>query len=38
MEVLSKIAIVFSEDDDVAALLKAGTPEEVLDLLGDVNE
>jgi mannitol PTS system EIIA component len=38
MEVLSKIAIVFSEDDDVAALLKAGTPAEVLNLLGDVNE
>lgn len=38
MEVLSKIAIVFSEDDDVAALLEAQTPEAVLELLGDVNE
>ena len=38
MEVLSKIAIVFSEDDDVAALLKAETPEEVLAQLGDINE
>jgi len=37
MEVLSKIAIVFSEDDDVAALLEAETPEKVLELLGDVN-
>lgn len=38
MEVLSKIAIVFSEDDDVAALLKAETPEAVLAQLGDINE
>jgi PTS system mannitol-specific IIA component len=38
MEVLSKIAIVFSEDDDVAALLAAETPEAVLEILGDVNE
>ncbi|MCU1405102.1 MAG: mannitol transporter subunit [Glaciihabitans sp.] len=38
MEVLSKIAIVFSEDDDVAALLAAETPEAVLTILGDVNE
>jgi mannitol PTS system EIIA component len=37
MQVLSKIAIIFSEDDDVAALLAAQTPEEVLELLGDVN-
>ena len=37
MEVLSSIAIVFSEDDDVAKLLAAQTPEEILDLLGDVN-
>ncbi|WP_213813866.1 PTS sugar transporter subunit IIA [Glaciihabitans sp. dw_435] len=37
MEVLSSIAIVFSEDDDVAKLLAAQTPEEVLDLLGDIN-
>jgi PTS system mannitol-specific IIA component len=38
MEVLSKIAIVFSEDDDVEALLKAETPEDVLAQLGDINE
>jgi PTS system mannitol-specific IIA component len=37
MEVLSSIAIVFSEDDDVAKLLAAQTPDEVLELLGDVN-
>ena len=38
MEVLSKIAIVFSEDDDVAKLLAAPTPEAVLEILGDINE
>ena len=37
MEVLSGIAIIFSEDDDVAALLAAETPEAVLEILGDVN-
>jgi PTS system mannitol-specific IIA component len=37
MEVLSSIAVVFSEDDDVAKLLAAETPEEILELLGDVN-
>ncbi len=37
MEVLSTIAMVFSEDDQVAALLAAQSPAEVLDLLGDVN-
>jgi PTS system mannitol-specific IIA component len=37
MEVLSSIAIVFSEDDEVAKLLAAQTPEEVMELLGDVN-
>lgn len=38
MEVLSKIAIIFSEDDQVAELMQAKTPEAVLELLGDVNE
>ena len=38
MEVLSSIAIVFSDEEQVAQLLTAGTPEEVLQLLGDVNE
>jgi PTS system mannitol-specific IIA component len=37
MEVLSSIAIVFSEDDDVAKLLAAETPAEVMEILGDVN-
>ncbi|GAB2463201.1 PTS system mannitol-specific IIA component [Conyzicola lurida] len=37
MEVLSSIAIVFSEDDDVAKLLAAQTPEEIMEILGDVN-
>jgi PTS system mannitol-specific IIA component len=37
MEVLSSIAIVFSDEDEVAKLRAAQTPEEILDLLGDVN-
>jgi mannitol PTS system EIIA component len=37
MDVLSSIAIIFSEDDDVARLLAAQTPEEVFGILGDVN-
>ncbi len=37
MDVLSRIAIIFSEDDQVAELLAAPTPEAVLELLGDVN-
>jgi len=37
MEVLSSIAIVFSEDDEVAKLLAAQTPEEIMEILGDVN-
>ncbi|MCS5721196.1 PTS sugar transporter subunit IIA [Herbiconiux sp. CPCC 203407] len=38
MEILTKIAIVFSDDDEVAKLLAAGTPDEILEILGDVNE
>jgi mannitol PTS system EIIA component len=38
MEVLSKIALIFSDDAQVEALLAAETPQQVLDLLGDVNE
>ncbi|BDI23856.1 PTS sugar transporter subunit IIA [Herbiconiux sp. L3-i23] len=38
LEILSKIALVFSEDDEVAKLLAAKTPEEIQTLLGDVNE
>jgi PTS system mannitol-specific IIA component len=38
MDVLSKIAIIFSEDEHVEQLLSAQTPDDVLALLGDVNE
>lgn len=38
LEILSKIAIVFSEEDDVQKLLDASTADEVYALLGDVNE
>ena len=38
MEILSKIAIIFSEDDEVAKLLAAETPEELYALLSEVNE
>ncbi|THG29730.1 PTS sugar transporter subunit IIA [Naasia lichenicola] len=37
LDILSKIAIVFSDDDEVAKLLAASTAQEVYDLLGDVN-
>ncbi|WP_181057937.1 MULTISPECIES: PTS sugar transporter subunit IIA [unclassified Pseudoclavibacter] len=38
LEILSSVAIVFSDEDNVEALLKAETPEELAQLLGDVNE
>ena len=38
MDVLSSIALIFSDEEQVDRLLVAGTPEEVLELLGDVNE
>jgi PTS system mannitol-specific IIA component len=38
MEILTKIAIVFSDEDEVAKLLAAATPDEVLQILGDVND
>jgi mannitol PTS system EIIA component len=38
MDVLSSIALIFSDEEQVDRLLVAGTPEEVLALLGDVNE
>jgi PTS system mannitol-specific IIA component len=38
MDVLSSIALIFSDEEQVDRLLVAETPEEVLDLLGDVNE
>ena len=36
--ILSKLALAFSDEDDVQKLLAAQTPEELLALLGDVNE
>ncbi|NQX36139.1 PTS sugar transporter subunit IIA [Herbiconiux sp. VKM Ac-2851] len=38
MEILTKIAIVFSDEDEVAKLLAAGSSEEILQILGDVND
>lgn len=38
MDILTKIAIVFSDDDEVAKLLAAATPDEILEILGDINE
>jgi PTS system mannitol-specific IIA component len=37
MDVLSRIALIFSDEEQVDRLLVAETPEEVLDILGDVN-
>jgi PTS system mannitol-specific IIA component len=37
MDVLSSIALIFSDEEQVDRLLVAGTPEEVLEILGDVN-
>lgn len=38
LEILSQIALLFSEDDDVARLTAAQTPEELFALLSAVNE
>ena len=38
MEILSSIAIIFSEDEDVEKLLAADSAEDILAILGDVNE
>lgn len=38
LEILSRIAILFSEEDDVAKLAAAQTPEELYALLAEVNE
>ncbi len=38
LEILSKVAIVFSDGDEVAKLLAAGSADEVYALLGSVNE
>ena len=37
LDILSQIALIFSEDDDVARLKAAATPEELLALLSSVN-
>jgi mannitol PTS system EIIA component len=37
MDVLSSIALIFSDEEQVDQLLVAETPEDVLELLGDVN-
>ena len=37
MDVLSSIALIFSEEEEVDRLLLAETPEAVLEILGDVN-
>lgn len=38
LEILSKIAIIFSDDDEVEQLRQAASAEELLELLGDVND
>ena len=38
LDILSKIAIIFSDEDEVAKLLDADSAEEIFALLGDVNE
>lgn len=38
LEILSQIALLFSDDDEVAALKAAGTPEELFALVASVNE
>ncbi|MDQ0745188.1 PTS sugar transporter subunit IIA [Clavibacter sp. Sh2141] len=38
LEILSKIAIIFSDDDEVQKLLDASTAEELYALLSEVNE
>jgi mannitol PTS system EIIA component len=37
MDVLSSIALIFSDEEQVDRLLVAETPEDVLEILGDVN-
>lgn len=37
LDILSKIAIVFSDEDEVDALLRASSAEEIMDILGEVN-
>jgi PTS system mannitol-specific IIA component len=37
LEILSKIAVVFSDEDEVQKLMDAGTAEEIFALLEEVN-
>ncbi len=37
LDILGSIAIVFSDEDEVAALEEAGSAEEILDILAEVN-
>ena len=37
LDILGKIAIVFSDDDEVGALAEAGSAKEILDILAEVN-
>ena len=38
LEILSKIAIVFSDEDEVQKLIEAGSAEEIYSLLEEVNQ
>jgi len=38
LDILSQIALIFSEDEEVARLKAAGTPEELFGLLASVND
>ncbi|MFC9559292.1 PTS sugar transporter subunit IIA [Agromyces sp. NPDC056965] len=38
LEILSKIAIIFSDDDSVQSLVDAGSAEEIYSLLSEVND
>ena len=38
MDILSKIAVIFSDEDEVQKLVDADSPETMMALLGDVNE
>jgi mannitol PTS system EIIA component len=38
LDILSKIAIIFSDEDEVQKLLEANDEDEIMALLGDVNE
>jgi len=37
LDILGRVAIVFSDEDEVEALEQASTAEEILDILGEVN-